>query len=165
MKSRKGFSLLELLAATVILGILITIVLSPISQLFRNTSRSGQTLRVTTEAQEMVEYIRGQWRSYPVNTDPTTNLDQNVDERIVSRNRYDRTCFTLPTVSNMTFTVTVRALDRNASTTSTLNYANCPSPLTALVTPPNIPIKRITVTLTSNDGRGSSTLTTDIPRP
>lgn len=65
MKNSKGFTLIEMLAATVILGILITVVLAPIAQLFRNTSRSGQTLSVTTTAQEVTEYIRGQWQAYP----------------------------------------------------------------------------------------------------
>lgn len=167
MKSSKGFSLIEMLAATVILGVLITVVLAPLAQLFQNTARSGQTLRVTTQAQEVVEYIRGQWQSYPVVTDPTSatpTADVNATKRTDSQNRYDRICFALPTITNMTSVVTVRALDRNASETGSLSYSACPSPLTAPASPAAVPMKRIRVTLTAADGSRSS-LTLDIPRP
>lgn len=169
MKSSRGFSLIELLAATVILGVLITVVLAPLAQLFRNTGRSGQTLRVTTQAQEVVEYIRGQWQSYPVvmvadPANPGTQIDQSATRRLDSQNRYHRTCFALPTIANMTTAITVRALDRNASETGSLSYSACPSPLTAPASPAAIPMKRINVTLTAADGSRSS-LTLDIPRP
>ena len=48
-----------MLAATVILGVLITVVLGPLGQLFQNTRRNDQALQATTQAQELVENIRG----------------------------------------------------------------------------------------------------------
>ena len=167
MNKSNGFSLIEMLAATVIMGVLIAAVLPPLAQLFRSTGRSDQTLRVTTQAQEVVEYIRGQWQSYPAVMVADANgnpIDQNKGQRDDSLYRYDRTCFALPTVANMTSVVTVQALDRNAVVTGTLNYAACPNPLTAPVSPPNTPMKRISVTLTAADGYRSS-LTLDVPRP
>lgn len=167
MRTSKGFSLIEMLAATVILGVLITAVLAPLTQLFQNTGRSGQTLRVTTQAQELIEYVRGQWQSYPefwVNNAAGVPVDQNAIKRTDSLNRYNRTCFALPAVANMTSVVAVQALDRNANATGSLSYSACPSPLTAPANPPNIPMKRVSVTLTAADGSRSS-LTLDIPRP
>ena len=51
MKAHNGFSLIEMLAATVLLGVLITAVLAPLARLFENTGDSGQTLRVTATDQ------------------------------------------------------------------------------------------------------------------
>ena len=170
MKSNhKGFSLIEVLAATVILGVLITAVLGPLAQLFRNTGRSDQTLRTTTQIQELVEYVRGQWQSYPevMITDPTNpknRVNQNLAKTTDSQNRYDRTCFSLPTITNMTSVVTVQTLDRNATVTGTLSYSTCPSPLTPPTSLAIVPIKRINVTLTATNG-SKSNLTLDIPRP
>ena len=167
MKASGGFSLVELLVATVIMGLLITVVLAPLTNLFQNTATSGQRLRVTTQAQELTEYVRGQWQSYPIvmTTDATgSTTDQNLAKRADSRNRYDRTCFAVPDVTNMTQQITVRALDRNASETGTLSHSTCPNPLTAPASPADVPIKRINVTLTAPDGSRSS-LTLDIPRP
>lgn len=170
MKSNDGFSLIEMLVATVLMGILITVVLAPLAGLFKSTATSGQRLRVTTQAQEITEYVRGQWRSYPVvmvadPTDSTKEVDQNEVKRKDSRNRYDRTCFAQPTVATgMTPNITVRALDRNASETGTLSHSPCPIPLTPPTSPANTPMKRVSVTITATDGSRSS-LTLDIPKP
>ena len=168
MRSRKGFSLIEMLAATVILGILITVVLAPLTRLFENTRGNGQTLRVTTQAQQLTEYVRGQWQSYPIVmiTDPADSskqIDQNKAKRTDSRNRYDRTCsVALPQLTGVTKTVVVRALDRNAAAGSTLTFSENCTAATLSTSPP--PMKRVTVTTTTADGESSS-LTIDIPRP
>ncbi len=65
MKSKQGFSLIELLAATVIFGVLLTAVLAPLANLFRNTGSSTRTLQTTTQAQQMLEAVKGQWRAPP----------------------------------------------------------------------------------------------------
>ncbi len=169
MRTRNGFSLLELLASTVILGVLITTVLAPLARLFESTGHSGQALRVSTQAQEVAEYVRGQWKSYPrvmvkdvVN--PKIETDQNKKRQELNQNRYDRTCFSLPTFANMTSAISVQALDRSGGVTGSLTYSACPNPLT----PPSpltvVPMKRLVVTLTASDGSRSS-LTLDVPRP
>lgn len=167
MKHSNGFSLIELLASTVILGVLITVVLAPLGQLFQSTNRSGQTLRGTTQAQEVVERIRGQWQSYPVVmvTDASgSTSDQNIDERTVSQSQYDSTCGTLPVADNVaSYRITVRALDRSATETRLLvdNATSLPACGSAVDA---APMKRITVTSTTANGDQSS-LTLDIPRP
>ena len=170
MQSSKGFSLIELLASVVIMGVLVTAVLPPLTGLFQQTGRSGQTLGRTTRVQDVAEYIRGQWRSYPIEIiqvpdplDPTkTNAaDKNRTLSDDSRNRFDRTCLTdLPTLADTVVTVT--ALTRTATAGNTLTLSkNC---ATAPVDNPTFPMKRITITFTSADGRRSST-TVDVPRP
>lgn len=170
MQSSKGFSLIELLASVVIMGALIAAVLPSLTTLFQGTGQSGQTLGRTTRVQDVTEYIRGQWRSYPVELvpvpdplDPTkTNMvDKNRTFSDDSRNRFDRTCFAnLPTLTNTV--ITVRALDRTATQGATLAWStNC---TTAPVNNPTFPMKRITITFTSADGSRSST-TVDVARP
>ena len=155
-----GFSLIEMLAATVILGVLITVVLAPLTQLFKNTGRNGRTLQTTTQTQQVVEYIRGQWQSYPVVPD-SSGVDQNIPLRSASQGRYDGTCGTLPPVTGMR--ITVKELDRNASEVKTLvdNATTLPACGGA---PNTAPMKRVTVT-TSTPAGDRSSLTLDIPRP
>ncbi len=157
-----------MLAATVILGILITVIIAPLSRLFENTRGNGQTLRITTQAQQLTEYVRGQWQSYPAEmipnpADPSSQIDKNEVNRTDSRGRYDRTCsVALPQLTGITKSVTVRTLDRNANAGSTLTFSeNCAT--AALSTNPP-PMKRVTVTTTTADGSRSS-LTIDIARP
>ena len=167
MKSTRGFTLIEMLAATVILGVLITVVLGPLGQLFQNTRRNDQALQATTQAQELVENIRGQWQSYPAatvtNADGSTT-DTNLSKRTESQRRYDKTCYTpLPTVAGLTRTTEVRALDRSAAPGNVLALTVCDSaPVSATVVPP--PMKRVSVTIKTADGN-QSLLTLDIPRP
>lgn len=166
MKTSDGFSLIEMLAATVLLGVLITAVLAPLTQLFQNTGDNGQALRVTTQAQEVIESIRGQWRSYPASFN-VNNLDQNAQRRVDSRNRYDRTCsIPLSQLNGITQAVTMRALDRNGAVTGApLTLSTCSNPLPTPQTNPVIfPMKRLTITTTTADGSRSN-LTVDIPRP
>ena len=162
MKSSTGFSLVEMLVATVIMGVLITAVLAPLTGLFKNTATSGQRLRVTTQAQELTEYVRGQWQSYPEVLDSGGN-DRNLAARTESRNRYDKTCSViLPQQTGITKTVQVRALDVNANETGMLTLSENCSGATPASNPP--PMKRLTVVTTTADGSRSS-LTLDIPRP
>lgn len=168
MRSQQGLTLIEMLVSTVILGVLITVVLAPLGQFFQSTARTGQTLRATTQAQEVVEYIRGQWQSYPVVmvADPANSsnqLDQNVNKRTASQNRYNRNCYAEPAqVSGLTRVIEVRALDRNASSGSALTLSTDCTSAALSSSPP--PMKRINVTLTAADGSRSS-LTLDVPRP
>ena len=168
MKSIRGFTLIEMLAATVILGVLITVVLGPLSQLFQNTGRSAQKLQATTRAQELIEHIRGQWQSYPLTPDPVNSAnDINASKRTESRRRYDKTCYTpLPAVAGLTRDVEVRTLDRNANAVAggMLALTACddaPAPVTT-VPPPMM--KRVSVTVKTANGNQSQ-LTLDIPRP
>ncbi len=146
------------------MGTLLTVALGPLAQLFESTGDSGQVLRVSTQAQDYTEHIRGHWQSYPFvegedPADPTTNAAKTL----ASRYHYDRTCFSaLPALSGMTYTLLVRNLDTNASETGTAAWTtDCAS---AAVPSPSVPIKRVSVIMTATDG-SRSRLTLDVPRP
>ena len=69
-KGEAGLTIIEMLVATVLLGVLAAAILAPLTGLFQMTTRSTQTLSVTTQAQEVMESIQGQWRSYPTAHNP-----------------------------------------------------------------------------------------------
>ncbi len=140
MNSPNGLTLIELLVATVLLGVIITVILAPLAGLFRITGESGRTLQASTQAQEVIEYVRGQWQD---------------------RDKYDKSCVA-STAQTGGATITVVNLDSNANELSTSSLAgSCGG------TPPSNPplMKRLTVTITSNDGVSQAVITVDIPRP
>lgn len=59
--NRNGFSLVEALVATVILGVLLAAVLGPIGGLFKMSKSNQQTLNNTTLAQQVAERIVSAW--------------------------------------------------------------------------------------------------------
>lgn len=177
MRTAKGFTLLEMLAATVIMGIIITAVLAPLTTLFKNTSVSTRRLQETTQAQNILEYVRGQWKSYPRVIDDalgTTNADYRLDLnralRRESRRRYDITCFDatgLGVPSGTSYTVAVSAVNRDgtvgAAQTLTSSTNGCGTTLADTnVIPP--PIKMITVTVSSPNNQ-KTILNATVARP
>lgn len=163
-----------MLAATVILGVLITVILAPLSQLFANTLENGQTLQLTTQAQEITEYVKGQWKTLPAEVtyipdpedpDKTIPNDSNVDARVASRDRYDKNCYDasgLRLASNVTYTIAVRELNRNAGVGNAVTPStNC---ATAVAGANPTPMKRVTVTVRNNLNE-RQVLIVDIVRP
>ena len=162
-KGVQGLTIIELLISMVLLGVLMTAVLAPLTGLFQMTGRSTQTLNATTQAQEVMEHIQGQWRSYPVSQDAQQD-ERNKEAREESRNRFDQTC--VPDVPSsrdgLRETVTVWALDSNANQGSKLTLRqNCSN--AAVTNPP--PMKRVTIVVTTSDPDNTASLTVDIPRP
>lgn len=158
MKSEQGFSLIELLAATVIFGVLLTVVLAPLANLFKNTGTSTRTLQTTTQAQQVLEAVKGQWRTLPTpsSADPTLRNSNNA-ARDIARTNYDLSCYPGVTVP-ATATVVVRPVDRNGVAGAPLS---CTTSMPALN---NIPVmKRITVTVRSSNSE--TVLSVDVPRP
>lgn len=161
MRTAKGFTLLEMLAATVIMSIIITVVLAPLTELFRNTNVNTQRLQETTQAQNILEYVKGQWKPYPrvindtlANTSVDYRLDLNRSLRLESRRRYDSTCYDatgLNAPSGTTYTVTVNTVDRDGTVGAVqplVSSTNCASAtVNTSVVPP--PMKQVTVTVNS----------------
>ncbi|ADI14432.1 type IV pilus modification PilV family protein [Truepera radiovictrix] len=161
MKSARGLTLLEVLASIVILGVLMTVVLSPLTQLFARTAVSGRTLRLTTQAQEIAESIRGQWRAIPYPADGSQESEAQQKLRAQNRERYEKTCFQLPRVSGARLQLEVWALDRRGNEVSRLTWhETCPATSPATIPP----LKRLKVTLSADDGTQSH-LTLDVPKP
>ena len=174
MKTSNGFTLIELLASIVIMSLLITAVLAPLTNLFRSTRISGQTLQSTTQAQNLLEFVKGQWKSYPrviddslATTDANYRQDLNRDERAESRRRYDGTCYdpTGLTVPNGTsYSIIINVLDRSGSAGATTNLStsvNCTSAVATAVPPL---MKRITITVNGSNNQ-STVLSANVARP
>ena len=166
-------TLTELLVAVVLLGVLATAVLAPLTGLFRMTAQSTQTLSATTHAQEVTEHIQAQWRAYPPARnpqDPTPQEERNEAAYRASRSRYARNCAeNLPDArGGFEVEVSVWALDADAKPVEALPLACGSAYSVRALNPP--PLKRVTVTATADqpnedDLNGSVSLTVDIPRP
>ncbi len=158
-----GFTLVELLAATVIMGLLITTVLSPIASLFKRTSLNTQTLQATTQAQGTLETVQGQWRTFPTPSSSEQAVREiNDTPRDNTRSAYDRTCYTLPIPpTGVSVSVTVNALSRSGAVGATQS-PNCGGSAPAITSVPVM--KRVTVTATVAT-KTTTTLSIDIPRP
>jgi type II secretory pathway pseudopilin PulG len=161
VRSAGGLTLLEVLASVVILGVLITVVLAPLTQLFQRTAASAQTLRLTTQAQEIAESIRGQWRAIPYPADGGEEPEAQRKLRAHNYERYQKTCFQLPRIDGARLDLEVWALDRRGNEVSRLTWhETCPSSSSATVPP----LKRLRITLSADDGTQSH-LVLDLPRP
>ena len=168
MTSKAGLTIVELLVAAVLLGVLATAVLAPLTGLFQMTGRSSQTLTATTQAQEVVEYIQGQWRTYPRPqnpANPTPQDERNREANAQSLSRYAQTCLAnFPNIRDgLEVEVTVWELDRDANRGAALSVSRrqtCPT-----VTAVSPPMKRVNVTVQTSDPSNTASLTVDIPRP
>lgn len=120
MNRSVGFSLIEVVIATLILGVLLAAILTPIGGLFRMNKSSQQTLSNTTLAQQVAERIVGEW------TDVA---------------KFEGACLDLtsdPLPGGVT--VQVRELDDQAAPTGAYqNLGGCPQ------TASNAPIKRVRI--------------------
>jgi len=139
MKKRlNGFSLIEALIATVILGVLLAAILGPIGNLFRMTKSTQQQLDNSTLAQQTAERILNAWQN------PA---------------RFDQACIDLgATPLPAGVSVTVRPLDPDATPTgAAAPLANCPAPVASA------PIKRLHVV--ADAGGPKAEVVLDVGRP
>lgn len=169
-KGEVGLTVVEMLVATALLGVLATVILAPLTGLFQMTAQSTQTLSVTTHAQEVMEYVQGQWRSYPVAQNPLDPSPQEVRNEAAhrrSQERYAQTCLERfpETPSDLDVRVSAWELGRDADVVRELTVHRrqvCGS--AAATNPP--PMKRITVMVEAKSEAASTvSLTVDIPKP
>ncbi len=170
----QGLTLVELLVAMVLLGVLATAILAPLTGLFRMTAESTRTLGATAQAQEVIEHVQAQWRAYPSARDPQNPTPQEVRSAAAhraSRSRYARNCVeNLPDPSEgFEVKVSVWALDADAKTLEALPLTCGGSAYSArALNPP--PLKRVTVSVMAADPSNAdpsraTSLTVDVPRP
>lgn len=143
--SVQGFTLIEVLVATLLLGVLIMAVMAPLSSLFGLTRNSSSQLASTTLSQNVMEQAKGLWR------------DQAF---------YDRNCLAGLSFTGTTLTFanlnTVGVVTPAGNSGAPVTTANCNT--TVLTTPfTPIPIKRLTVV--AGTGTSATTLQLDISRP
>lgn len=142
-----GFTLIEVMVATMILGVIITAVLGPLTGMFGLTRRSMSQTDATSVAQATLEDVRGQWLNW---------------------GRYDAGCVTGDAFP-ATVSVSVQNLDAQltpvGSSTSLARStpADCPSstgPRLAPAPAASPALRRLTVTATV--GGRASTLITEV---
>ena len=63
-QAQAGFTLIEVLVATMILGLIITAVLGPLTGMFGLTRKSMSQTDATSVAQATLEDVRGQWLNW-----------------------------------------------------------------------------------------------------
>ena len=146
-QAQAGFTLIEVLVATMILGLIITAVLGPLTGMFGLTRKSMSQTDATSVAQATLEDVRGQWLNW---------------------SKYDAGCVTgdaFPT----TVGVSVQNLDAglspvgSATTLTRSTLAACPSatgPRTGPAPTTSPALRRLTVTATV--GGRPSTLITEV---
>jgi prepilin-type N-terminal cleavage/methylation domain-containing protein len=130
----KGLTLIEILIALVMLGVMVSFIASSLAGSFQLTRESRKTLDATANAQRIIEEIKGQWRAPAL---------------------YDNACadltLTPQTSSFMTTTITQQNYNVNATPVTATTPANvtisstCPATASATCASP---IKRIFVTTT-----------------
>lgn len=138
-----GFTLIEILVATLLVGILLASVVAPMTGLFGISRDTNGQLASVTSAQNVMEQAKGLWRTQAL---------------------YDRDC--LKNVSFTNVTITVIYLDSGGnpveSAITPSNSATCDA-TTLSATFSAVPIKRVTVS--SGTGNAAAVLRLDISRP
>ena len=164
--NKQGLTIVELLIAMVLLGLLATTLLAPLTGLFEMTGRSGQTLGTTAHAQAVMEHIQGQWRSYPRAQNPTSPSVQdarNMAAQQRSSARYAQTCTSdFPaTPEGLKIEIQAWALDSDANQDAALTFSEACGGVSPAMSPP--PMTRINVRVVS--GETTTSLTADLARP
>jgi len=138
MRRRTGFTIIEVLIATIILGVLIGSLVGPLGSLFRMTKRNQQLLDNTTIAQQSIEKIVRDWQ------------DQS---------KFARSCIDPATQLPDGVTVAIQDLDANGDPVSPEYPLQCCGG-----SADSIPLKRVKVTAAANGGT-PAVIVMDIARP
>jgi len=139
MKGRTGFTIIEVLVATIILGVLIGSLVGPLGGLFRMTQRNQQLLDNTTLAQQVVEKIVREWQDSA---------------------RFSKSCVRNSVQIPSGVTVTIQNLDSFGNPVAQPEYSlrSCGS------SPDSVPLKRVKVVANANGGT-AAVIVMDIARP
>lgn len=145
----QGFTLVELLVAIALLGVLLAVIIPGITALLGINRLGERELTTTTQAQRVLEDVKGAWQITP---DVTTAQVQA---------RFDSNCvpgLVLPTGT----TLQSRSLDSRAQNPgSPVNVSVAATCLASAAAPPAM--RRVTVT--AGTGAQATTLTLDVLRP
>ncbi|WP_102128421.1 type II secretion system protein [Deinococcus planocerae] len=140
LRQVQGFTLVELLVAIALLGMLLAVIIPGITALLGINRTGERDLTATTQAQRVLEEVKGAWQV---------------------QDNYDRNCapgLVLPSG----VTLQSRSLDSRARNPGTLGSvsvgASCP------VSTGTAPVMR-RVTVTAGTGTQATTLTLDVLRP
>lgn len=141
-RSQQGFTLIEVLVAIALFGILLAVLIPSITALLGINRRGEQQLSTTTQAQQLIESVKGAWQDAAA---------------------YNSNCvpgLALPT--GVTATVQSRTLDSRAGTPGAL--VNIELSATCSSAPSSVPPMR-QVQVTVGTGPQATTLVLDVLRP
>ncbi|WP_119674121.1 prepilin-type N-terminal cleavage/methylation domain-containing protein [Deinococcus sp. RM] len=141
---RAGFTLIEILVATLLLGVLVLTVLAPVTGLFGLSRSTNQRLTTTTTAQNTMEQIKGLWRNNGGNFDRNCLPGLTLTDTVV-------------TVKDLDGTFAEQGTSATPSTATTCGATALPGSFTP------VPAKRVKVT--TGSGKYATTLTLDIAHP
>jgi prepilin-type N-terminal cleavage/methylation domain-containing protein len=129
VQQTKGLTIIEIMIALALLGIMVTFIASSLASSFQLTRENRRSLDATASIQRILEDIRGQWR------DPI-KFDTSCAEVVLNKS----------TTSFMTITANYNDLDRLAEATTTLASVSTAITCggTALVKC-SVPMKRVTL--------------------
>ena len=154
MQRTKGLTLIEILIALMLLGVLVSFVVSSLAGSFQITRENRKSLDATTTAQRIIEDIRGQW--------------SGAGTKAVYNTACANVTLTPPNVSFMSLTATQTPLALDATPTGTPTAA-VTVPCGALSVSPTCtsPMKRVVVvaTDTADTTRVLSRVTLDVVCP
>lgn len=148
----QGFTLLEVLVAISLFGILLAVLIPSITGLLSINRQGEAQLSSTTRAQQVIESVKGAWQL-------SAGLDDAAETQVIDR--YNRNC-----VSGLILpagvTLQSQSLDSRAASPGTLadvsRAATCPA------APSTIPPMR-RVKVTAGSGSRATTLTLDVLGP
>lgn len=150
MQPTKGLTLIEVIIALALLGVLVTAIVSPIVGSFQIARTNRLSLNATSEAQRIIEAIRGNWKSPSL---------------------YDSNCAPVVLAANQSVSLTPLTSEGTVATgTLTFSSSSCAAPTApgVAICPISVsPMKRISVKVTDpNDtSRNLSTINLDVVCP
>jgi len=140
----QGFTIIEVLVAIVLLAIVVTAILIPLTGFFGVTRRSTQQVTATNLSQQTVEQIRGEW---------------------LNQGKYDQGCVTTALPSTVP-TVSIQNEDVQGNAVGTAGTLTVSASCGSGSLPAGPPLRKVTVTtVVSGQASNTSTLVVEVARP
>lgn len=172
--SQKGLSLVEVLVAMTLMTVLIVSISTPLAGLFQISKDSREVAEANVEARAALETARSSWQTYPwayPNSEMTQDEADIINQDILPLNidslkRYNQNCVGLE-LSNISQNIsfTVYQLDRNNEPIQALDSSYIASDCTNAPVGPQMPSKRIEVSVTNDEGETTIATHVDVRVP
>lgn len=167
-KLNSGLTLVELLVAIAVFGVVMTVLLGPLVQSLGMTRESSDTLSLNTRGKSVLESVRGQWRGYKLDLSQPPGSTENAaatTKNTESLRRYALTCVENLDLANASVVVedldVTGAVTASRTLTNIMDGSNCSGTLPTLIPP----IKRITVTVDSPNSDSAVSFALDVVSP
>lgn len=173
--SESGLTIIEILVSLVILTSMVTLSMFPLSGFFNNIKESRVDLDTASKAREIMELAIAQWQDFPyvdpattANPESTSEKNQKIsDQNTKNLNQYNKNCFDLTTlnyINDSYVNLTLQQINRKGELIKELplvKTGNCQD----IQAGPNIPLKRLVVSVTNSQSKETIIFNIDIPIP